>query len=90
MLNSNFSLEQADYFSERVLRSTAAYESAALVRRAFQLALCRDPEEAELNWSTQFLGMNGEEKLKATAGVRQKLAQLCHALLNTNEFLYIH
>ena len=78
---------QAGHFSQRVLREAATRAPASLVRHAFQVALCRKPEAAELQWGIAFLSTGS--KGKAEGALERALAQFCHVLLNTNEFLYI-
>ena len=90
MLNSKFSLTQANYCAERVFSSAAARDPAGLVRRAFGLALCRPPDPGELKWGVQFLESTAGDPAVTEKGVRMRLAELCHVLFNTNEFLYIH
>ena len=90
MLNSQFSLSQADYFAERVWRELDKKDAAALAQRAFQLALCRPPGIDELKWAIKFLGEGTKGNAESKESIQRRLAQFCHVLLNTNEFLYIH
>ena len=92
MMNDTFVLEQAQHFAERIAKSAGA-EEADRVRLAFQIALTRPPTPDESAWSAEFLKLqvdNYEVLSLPTAAVELKaLASLCHALLNSNSFLYI-
>jgi mono/diheme cytochrome c family protein len=75
LLNSGFTLQQADLFAAR-LRREAGTDRAAQARRAFHLALGREPD--------------GEELTAAAALIRgEGPAIFCRALLNANEFVTI-
>ena len=91
-LNSEFLFEQADRMARRVA-DTAGADSTARIDLAFQLALARKPKDAELKHSLAFVSeqaMNhetaGAQPDKAT---QMALADLCHMLLSTSEFLYV-
>jgi hypothetical protein len=75
LLHSAFALGQAEIFAER-LRREAGENPIAQVERAFLLAFGRRPAP--------------EESSAAVALVREHgLAELCRALFNANEFLFI-
>jgi hypothetical protein len=74
LLNNKFMEHAAERFAER-LRSEAADE-AAQVRRAYALALAREPSAEEAAFAQRFAKEHG-------------LAQLCLVLLNLNEFVYV-
>lgn len=64
--------------------------------RAWQLALCRAPQPEELAAAKRFISEQLAELRREPRGVvegrtpeRQVLVNLCHTLLNTNEFLVI-
>jgi mono/diheme cytochrome c family protein len=90
LLNNEFVLEQARHFAERVRRE-AGDDRRAQVIRAFSLALSRDPQPKELEWSLGFI----ESQAKGYAARRHEqpgeaaLADFCHAIFNLNEFLYV-
>jgi hypothetical protein len=75
LLNNDFMLRQAGHWAERLAREAGA-DPAAQVRRAWSLALAREPDDAELA---------AARDLVARAG----LPQLCRMLLNTNEFVHV-
>jgi hypothetical protein len=88
LMNDRFLFEQADAFAGRVLRASASSICSRL-DTAFRLALGRTPGEAERAWCGEFL--DRQAGLYAGAGVdapRRALADLCHVLLGTSEFLY--
>ena len=75
LFNSRFTLEQADAFSARVKAETGD-ELAKQIRRAYQLALSRDPGSAEMADAKSAVSTHG-------------LPTLCRALFNCNEFLFM-
>jgi hypothetical protein len=75
LLNSPFMAEQAREFAARVRRE-AGDDPAAQTRRAFQLALARSPNEAELSRGTALVAAHG-------------LEVLCRGIYNASEFVYI-
>ncbi|MDA1054382.1 MAG: PSD1 and planctomycete cytochrome C domain-containing protein [Planctomycetota bacterium] len=91
-LNSEFLFEQADRMAQRVVDSARA-DSAAQIEFAFQLALSRKPQAAELKHSLAFVreqAKNHEStNTAADKATRMALADLCHMLLSTSEFLYV-
>lgn len=76
LLNSPFVMQQAEFFAARV-KAEAGEQLEPQVRRAFRLAFQRDPQPAELTASEAVVREHG-------------LAVLCRAILNSNEFLYVH
>jgi hypothetical protein len=75
LLNSGFMMQQAGFFAER-LEKEAGREPEAQVRRAFALALQREPERAELAAAARLIRDQG-------------LSVFCRALINANEFVYV-
>jgi hypothetical protein len=75
LLNSPFAVEAARAFAARVQRESGG-EADKAVTRAFALALQRAPSERELTASRELLR-------------RRNLTELCRALLNLNEFVYV-
>ena len=102
LLNNAFVLQQSQRFARRVL-TEAGSAPADQAYRAFQIALGRKPSERELSWSLDFLGkqalayeqntllrLNGSGIAKFTDEASfRALADLCHAMFNLNEFLYL-
>ncbi len=76
LLNSEFVLQQAEFFAERLKREQGD-DLMMQVRRAFELAFGRDPRDEELMTSRKFVEAEG-------------LTMFCRALLNANEFVYVY
>ncbi len=74
LLNSDFMQRAATRFSRRVAQESSAPQQQA--RFALELAWGRSPTKAEVERAVEFLR-------------DQELRELCLALLNTNEFVYI-
>jgi hypothetical protein len=67
------------------------------IHRAFRIALAREATEIELGWAAELIGRQTERylnqsspKLTDAQAAEKALATVCHMLLNTNEFLYVH
>jgi len=75
LLNSAFTLQQADLFAARLTRE--APDMAGRVRRGFRLAFGRDPVPAELEAASALARDRG-------------LPALCRALFNANEFVTVN
>jgi hypothetical protein len=92
MLNDAFVTEQARHFAVRVHRA-AGPGAAYAIRTAFRLALARQPTAAETAVCARLLERQAaacrEAGRPAAEAERQALVQLCQALLNTSEFLYV-
>jgi hypothetical protein len=90
LLNNEFVLEQAGFFAERVAREAGA-DNRAQINRAFKIALGRAPTEKELESSLSFLKSQAEGYRQRTNDQPEAsaLRDLCHAIINLNEFLYV-
>jgi hypothetical protein len=75
LLNSEMSGEVARAFAARVEKEAGTH-SASQVKRAFALALQREPEDRELAVTEKLLR-------------ERSLVEACRALLNVNEFVYL-
>ena len=76
LMNGGLARESARLLARRVERD-AGTDRDARIRRAYRLALAREPDPTELRLAAEFLGEGRE------------LDHLCLALLNINEFVYI-
>jgi hypothetical protein len=76
LLNSNFAIQQAAFFAER-LQNEVGTDPKAQITRAFQLVLGRTPAPEELSDSTSLVNQHG-------------LPTLCRALFNSNEFIRLN
>ncbi len=81
LLNDQIVIGFAKAFAERV-RKEAGEEPDAVVGKAFELALGRPPDTEERDAMRAFLDRHTGTRAEA-------VADLCHALLNLNEFLYV-
>jgi hypothetical protein len=75
LLNGKFMEHSAQRFAERLARE-APDDQPAQIRRAYQLAFAREPDDAEIEFARKFASEHG-------------LPQLCLVLLNASEFLYV-
>ncbi len=100
MMNSAFVVEQSVAMAERIEREVSA-DLPAQFQRAWMLAYSRKPTEAATIAGVSFLSEQmavvnqaaaaepADPKKPATPPGRLALAHLCHALLSSNEFLYV-
>ena len=98
LVNGAYTLERAEKMAQH-LASDSAQTAAEMTRRACLLTWGRPPLVDELNGCLQFVrsvedapdaqtAVASDEQL-ATAVDHQRWVDLCHVLLNSNEFLYI-
>ena len=76
LLNSNFMVQQAEFFAER-LSKTGGSDTANQVRHGFKLTFGREPDDQELQMSVALIESHG-------------LVAFCRTMLNTNEFLFVN
>lgn len=90
LMNNQFVLEQAGFLAERVARE-AGTDARARVDRLFQLALNRKPNVKEAAWAAEFLQAQSRGYAERSAALPDSFAlrDLCHAVINLNEFLYL-
>jgi hypothetical protein len=100
LLHDEFLLEHAGRMAARVLAESprvgeapAEPYSATTIAHAFEIALARPAADEEAAWCADFLARQAERHaaagLPAEEAGHQALANLCHALLCSNEFLYV-
>jgi hypothetical protein len=91
VLNSEFLFAQSDRMAERL--STSAADTPARIQLAFQIVFARQPTDTELSKSATFMHEQtvGYEANQTPADQAQQmaLADFCHMLLSSNEFLYV-
>ena len=75
LLNSRFMLQQSQLFADR-LAAECPGDVDAQIARAFQLGFTRAPAAEELAAARQVVAEQG-------------LMQLCRAIFNANEFIYV-
>lgn len=94
LMNSDFVTQQAETLASRITVE-AATQPEAHVELAWRLCYGRPPVAAELNDAKQYLDRTAARQLEinpeSDASVRTlfALTSLCHALLSSNELLYI-
>ncbi len=76
LFNSDFMQEQSQSFAARLETQCGARNATCAVKTAWKLGLARVPSKAEENLAVKFLA-------------RGSLADMCLALLNRNEFVYV-
>ena len=86
LLNNPFVHERSAAIAKRVGVNVAPTERA---KRAWQLALGREPRKTELDAALAHLEAQAERFASRPDPALDALASLCHVLLNTNEFLYV-
>jgi cytochrome c553 len=82
LLNSPLTSEQAAALARRLLR-TGPDQPEQVVERAWQLVFGRPIHPSERKRALQFLSRHGAERRE------EALAELCLALFNANEFVYL-
>ena len=94
LLNDRMIHELSAAFSERVL-SEAGEDQDRRIKRAYRLAFQRPPNAEEVDEARAFLGKVADmwksagEVASGVSPEAKALANLCHALINSAEFLYI-
>ncbi len=101
MMNSNFQLQQAKLFAQRLQREAGA-DLAAQVEQAWQIAYQREAEATERDDAVAFLNHQAAYLAQTAAAEEdpakkqspadqqlQALTNLCQVLLSSNEFLYV-
>jgi hypothetical protein len=90
MLNSEFVQQQSQRWAEQLLTETRNVDST--IRQAYRQALSRLPTDNELAMVRLF-AQNQAKQYKETfddeAIGPNTLADVCHAIMNTKEFVYI-
>jgi hypothetical protein len=99
LLNNEFTLLQAQYLADRVSKEAGAAPEEQ-VRALYRIALSRQPGGNELSTSLEFLSREREFQSAASGSGSGEsperspelsaLTRLAHAMLNLNEFVYIH
>jgi hypothetical protein len=98
LLNGDFALERGRAFAA-TLHECFGGDEARMIAHGYRLAWGRQPSTEEIQLGLRFLSKHTEMlrtrrhadggAMDADAARRAALADFCHALLNTNEFLFI-
>jgi hypothetical protein len=83
MLNSELTLDLAHKWAERLIAEYHGDERG-LVRAAYRAAYGRDVTAKEMKLAKRFLGEQVGERLES-----EEVADFCHAIFNTNEFITV-
>jgi hypothetical protein len=87
LLNNELVLDWARSMAARVMNDSGITPEAA-VDRAWKLAYSRLPNAEEKASALKF--MERQMKLEAKPSREAAMADLCHMLLNSNEFVYLN
>ena len=84
MLNNPFIIQQAGFLASRI-RESAGADLSAQVTLAWRMVFGRSPSDADIAAGVEFLTTPEPTPEKAASA----LNHFCHALLSSNEFLYV-
>ena len=87
LLNSDFAVATAEAFARRLLQETDGSD-AALIQRAWLLAVARSPTVNEQQVSAEFLA-GQRAQYTGEQAAQWGLADFCQMLLASNSFLYL-
>jgi hypothetical protein len=85
MINSKESLARAAEFARRI-QTEAGNDRESQIRAAYRLVFGREATSMEVTAAADFLNTQAARNAEAASSV---LADFCHVLLNSNEFLYV-
>ena len=91
MLNSELTLELARSWAERLVAEHAG-EPAELIRAAYRAAYSREATDEEIELAEKFLADADDAWSHARQAVNLRVdavADFCHALFNSNEFITV-
>lgn len=87
LLNSDFTVKASEAFAHRLLAETDGSD-AALIRRAWELALARAPTLREESHAQEFLA-GQRQQYQGESAATWALADFCQIVLAGNSFLYL-
>ncbi len=91
MLNNEFVHQQAAAWASHV--EAMPGDRLFRIRHIYEKALCREPDQQEINWADAFLAAQVQqyENQGNSADTSQRLAwaDLCHIMFNLAEFMYV-
>jgi hypothetical protein len=87
-LNSEFTVAQAGRFAQRLARE-AGDDPAAKVRRAYLLALAREPSDQEQTEAVAFVAGQRGHYGDAAEADSKAWADFCQMLMASSAFLYL-
>ena len=87
LLNSDFAVARGDAFARRLIVETDG-QTTAIIRRAWRVAIGRDPTESETVIASEFV--EGQRAQYAgDEAAHWAVADFCQMLLASNSFLYV-
>jgi elongation factor P--beta-lysine ligase len=87
LMNDRTIRHQAQLLAKQITLTEIVENDRASVNRVFQTILGREPTDEERNRSSEFLATTGQRI--PTNGKWESLTDLIHALLMSNEFLFV-
>lgn len=90
LFNGEFGRTESRAFAERVAKDAGNSVDKQIVR-AYRIALCRPPTASQMTTARQFLRRKAQMYVaeKRADAELASLADFCHVLINTNEFIYL-
>ncbi len=90
LMNGNWTVQRAQALAHRV-EMLGGDSTATRIETAYRLAFGRSPSDEELRGAEEFIRQSVAETPQSGAAEAQGAAlfDLCHMLLNSNEFLYL-
>jgi hypothetical protein len=88
LLNSEFSFAAARELAGYITRHSAS-NPAAQIDLLYQRTLARPPIDSELAAATEFLGISSTQVPPSVSETPATLIELCLAMFNLNEFIYV-
>lgn len=88
LLNSAFCVQRAQRMAEGLGRQ-AEIGDAERVRRAFELAIAREPTPAEMDAAMEFIQKQKRHYVRRKDAVLRTWTDFCQSLLASNAFLYL-
>ena len=89
LLNDSHVLEAARNVAARLIAEEDSLDPVGLVERAFETTLGRSPTDDEAAAAIEFLNQQEGRSSDVESPRVAAVTDLCHALLNANEFLYV-
>ncbi|GAB4155726.1 MAG: PSD1 and planctomycete cytochrome C domain-containing protein [Planctomycetaceae bacterium] len=96
LLNSDLVLDAANSFTKRVLQNAESRDDASLISTAYQMAFGRKARAEEIRLAREFIVSQQRLLERETSSKKNNIStrerafvDFCHALLNSNEFLFV-
>ena len=93
LLNSEFAMQQADFFAARVGQIVKGADTGETISTVYQIALSRQPTVEEVEFCSEHLleqaRLYRDQGVSTAEASQRALASLCQMLICSSEFLYI-